>query len=118
LMTRRSRCKCDDADQLRLPTCGCGDHEAALRNITLALERSISDAEGERIAFPIHIDDIIGEPHDIVGDGVTFGARLERIAEPGGTRISSSASGLRQVRDRICRSRRVEPQERRPSLLS
>ena len=76
-----------------------------------------SDAEGERIAFPIHIDDIIGEPHDIVGDGVTFAARLERIAEPGGTRISPSASGLRQVRDGI-RSRRVEPQERRPSLLS
>ena len=39
LMTKRSRCKCDDADQLRLPICGCGDHEAALRNITLALER-------------------------------------------------------------------------------
>jgi class 3 adenylate cyclase len=69
-----------------------------------------SDAEGER-------NDIIGEPHDIVGDGVTFAARLERIAEPGGTSISSSASGLRQVRG-ICRSRRVEPQERRPSLLS
>jgi hypothetical protein len=39
LMTKRSRCKCDNADQLRLPICGCGDHEAALRNITLALER-------------------------------------------------------------------------------
>jgi hypothetical protein len=61
-------------------------------------EFTVSDAEGERIAFPIHIDDIIGEPHDIVGDGVTFAARLERIAEPGGTRISSSPSGLRQAR--------------------
>jgi class 3 adenylate cyclase len=81
-------------------------------------EFTVSDAEGERIAFPIHIDDIIGEPHDIVGDGVTFAARLERIAEPGGARISSSPSGLRQARDGICRSRRVEPQERRPSLLS
>jgi hypothetical protein len=32
LMTKRSRCKCDDADQLSLRICGCGDHEAALRN--------------------------------------------------------------------------------------
>jgi hypothetical protein len=39
LMTKRSRCKCDDADQLRLPICGCGDHEAALRSIIIALER-------------------------------------------------------------------------------
>jgi hypothetical protein len=39
LMTKRARCKCDDADQLRLPTCACGQHEAALTNLTLALHR-------------------------------------------------------------------------------
>jgi|UPI000781489F hypothetical protein len=39
LMTKRSRCKCDDAHLLRLPICACGNHEAALRSITLALAR-------------------------------------------------------------------------------
>lgn len=39
LMTKRARCKCDDADQRRLPTCACGNHEAALEKITIALKR-------------------------------------------------------------------------------
>ena len=39
LMTKRSRCKCDDAGRLRLPVCACGDHEAALSDLTLALHR-------------------------------------------------------------------------------
>ncbi|MFK4539845.1 hypothetical protein ABIA00_008028 [Bradyrhizobium ottawaense] len=37
LMTKRARCKCDDAAQLGLPACACGDHEAALTNLTLAI---------------------------------------------------------------------------------
>jgi hypothetical protein len=39
VMTKRARCKCDDAARLRLPICGCGGHEAALRDITVALNR-------------------------------------------------------------------------------
>jgi hypothetical protein len=39
LMTRRARCKCDDAARLRRPACACGEHEAALIDLTLALHR-------------------------------------------------------------------------------
>lgn len=39
LMTRRMRCKCDDAYRLRLPICACGDHEHALTDVTIALHR-------------------------------------------------------------------------------
>jgi hypothetical protein len=38
LMTKRSRCKCDYADELRLPICACGDHKKALTDIAFALE--------------------------------------------------------------------------------
>jgi len=46
LMTKRLRCKCDCADELRLPTCACSDHEKALTDITFALER-LAKAEKE-----------------------------------------------------------------------
>lgn len=46
LMTKRSRCKCDCADELRRPICACGDHETALTDITFALER-LAKAEKE-----------------------------------------------------------------------
>jgi hypothetical protein len=39
LMTKRQRCKCDDAVRLHLPVCACGRHEAALTNLTVALDR-------------------------------------------------------------------------------
>jgi hypothetical protein len=39
LMTRRSRCKCDRADQLRLPISACGTHELALKTLTTALNQ-------------------------------------------------------------------------------
>jgi hypothetical protein len=39
LMTRRSRCKCYHADDLRLPISDCGSHEEALKDLTFALRR-------------------------------------------------------------------------------
>jgi hypothetical protein len=39
VMTKRARCKCDDAKRLRLPISGCGSHEIALRDLTMALNR-------------------------------------------------------------------------------
>lgn len=39
LMTKGQRCKCDEADWLRLPICACSQHEASLTKLTLALER-------------------------------------------------------------------------------
>ena len=56
-------------------------------------ELTIGDAEDRRLRFRvgINIGDVIAEPHDIFGDGVNIAARLESIAEPGGTCISSSA---------------------------
>lgn len=37
LMTKRARCKCDDAETLQLPICGCSAHEAALTDLTVSL---------------------------------------------------------------------------------
>jgi hypothetical protein len=39
LMTKRQRCKCDDADRLRLPACACNRHNVALADLTLALDQ-------------------------------------------------------------------------------
>ena len=60
-----------------------------------------NDAEGRRVLFRvgINIGDVIVEPHDIFGDGVNIAARLEGIAQPGGTCISSSAYD--QVRGKV-----------------
>jgi TolB-like protein/class 3 adenylate cyclase len=54
-----------------------------------------------RIAFRIgiNIGDVMVEPHDIFGDDVNIAARLEGIAEPGGTVISASA--YEQIRGRV-----------------
>jgi TolB-like protein len=54
---------------------------------------TIDDVDEKRIAFRvgINIGDVIGEQHDIFGDGVNIAARLEGIAEPGGVCISASA---------------------------
>src|SRR5215831_18490400 len=64
-------------------------------------ELGIDDAEDRRLLFRvgINIGDVIVEPHDIFGDGVNIAARLEGIAEPGGTCISSSAYD--QVRGKV-----------------
>jgi hypothetical protein len=39
LMTKRSRCKCDNARSLRLPICNCGNHETTLTDLTVSLNR-------------------------------------------------------------------------------
>ena len=54
-----------------------------------------------RIAFRIgiNIGDVMVEPYDIFGDDVNIAARLESIAEPGGTVISASA--YEQIRGRV-----------------
>jgi adenylate cyclase len=60
-------------------------------------EREPEVPEEERIRFRIGINlgDVIVEPHDIFGDGVSIAARLEGLAEPGGICISGT------VRDHI-----------------
>jgi hypothetical protein len=45
VMTKRARCKCDDAGRLRLPISGCGGHEVALRDLTVALNRWKAEEE-------------------------------------------------------------------------
>ena len=63
----------------------------AVRAATQFQERvhdlTIGDAEDKRLVFRvgINIGDIIVEAHYIFGDGVNIAARLEGIAEPGGT---------------------------------
>jgi class 3 adenylate cyclase len=74
---------------------------AAMQFETRIHELTIDEAEDHRIALRvgINIGDVIVESHDIFGDGVNIAARLERIAEPGGICISSSA--YEQVRGKI-----------------
>src|SRR6202047_2008676 len=54
---------------------------------------ALKAAEDRRILFRvgINIGDVIVEPHDIFGDDVNIAARLERLAEPSGICLSSSA---------------------------
>ena len=74
---------------------------AAVRFQSAVGELQKNDAEDRRLLFRvgINIGDVIVEPHDIFGDGVNVAARLEGIAEPGGTCISSSAYD--QVRGKV-----------------
>jgi adenylate cyclase len=74
---------------------------AAARFQSAVGELQKNDAEDRRLLFRvgINIGDVIVEPHDIFGDGVNIAARLEGIAEPGGTCISSSAYD--QVRGKV-----------------
>src|SRR5438067_12516714 len=64
-------------------------------------ERNAGVPPAKRIEFRVGINlgDIIGDEHDIYGDGVNVAARLEALAEPGG--ICVSAVVRDQVRDRL-----------------
>jgi adenylate cyclase len=58
-----------------------------------------SPGAGFRFRIGINIGDVLIEGDDIHGDGVNVAARLETLAEPGGTCISADA--YRQVRGRV-----------------
>jgi TolB-like protein len=65
----------------------------AVRNRDVANERRIEFRIG------INLGDIIGDEHDIYGDGVNIAARLEGLAEPGGICVSRVVHD--QVRDKV-----------------
>src|ERR1700739_2879622 len=58
-------------------------------------EPEVPDEQRIRFRIGINLGDVIGEEHDIFGDGVNVAARLEALADPGGICIS------RTVRDHI-----------------
>jgi TolB-like protein/class 3 adenylate cyclase len=65
-------------------------------------ERNAGVSPENRIEFRvgIHLGDVVEEADgDLMGDGVNVAARLEGIAEPGGTCLSEDA--WRQVRDKV-----------------
>jgi TolB-like protein/class 3 adenylate cyclase len=66
------------------------------------VERNAGLPRERRIEFRIgvHLGDVVEESDgDLMGDGVNVAARLEGIAEPGGTCLSEDA--WRQVRDKV-----------------
>ena len=66
------------------------------------VERNAGLPRERRIEFRIgvHLGDVVEESDgDLMGDGVNLAARLEGIAEPGGTCLSEDA--WRQVRDKV-----------------
>jgi class 3 adenylate cyclase len=78
-----------------------GAVECAVALQQLAAERNAGIAGERRMEWRIgiHLDDVLVEGEDILGDGVNIAARLEGIAEPGGVFISEDA--FRQVRDKV-----------------
>jgi TolB-like protein/class 3 adenylate cyclase/Tfp pilus assembly protein PilF len=78
-----------------------GAVECALALQRLAAERNAGTPAERRMEWRIgiHIGDVLIEGDDILGDGVNIAARLEGIAEPGGTCVSEDA--FRQVRGKV-----------------
>jgi TolB-like protein/class 3 adenylate cyclase len=75
--------------------------ECAVALQQLSAERNAGIAGERRMEWRIgvHLGDVLVEGDDILGDGVNIAARLEGIAEPGGTCISEDA--FRQVRGKV-----------------
>src|SRR6266852_1070900 len=67
--------------------------EMALRNTAVPAEQRIEFRIG------VNLGDIIGDEHDIYGDGVNVAARLEALEEPGGICVSRVVRD--QVRDKL-----------------
>src|SRR5690349_2116661 len=65
------------------------------------IDREPEEPDERRIRFRIGVNlgDVIAEEHDIFGNGVNVAARLEGLAEPGGTCVSRVVRD--QVRDRL-----------------
>ena len=62
-------------------------------------EPEVPDAKRIRYRIGINLGDIVIDGDDILGDGVNVAARLEGLADPGGTCISGAVYD--QVRDRL-----------------
>src|SRR6202521_484681 len=62
-------------------------------------EPEVPDERRIRFRIGINLGDVIAEEHDIFGDGVNVAARLEALAEPGGTCVSRVVRD--QVRDKL-----------------
>lgn len=59
------------------------------------------DGTPMRFRIGVHLDDVIVDGSDLLGDGVNIAARLQQMAEPGGILIS------RQVHDHVARKLRL-----------
>lgn len=62
----------------------------AIQNASAAHNAKLSDDKTIRLRIGINLGDIIVEHGDIYGDGINVAARLEAIAEPGGTCVSGT----------------------------
>ena len=66
----------------------------------LAWQKGVDDRDkGLQFRIGVNLGDVIVEGDDIHGDGVNIAARLEGLAEPGGTCLSGDA--FRQVRGKV-----------------
>jgi adenylate cyclase len=64
--------------------------------------RAIQDANGQAhlpLRIGIHVGDVVVQGDDLMGDGVNVAARVESIAEPGGSAVTRAVH--EQVRDKL-----------------